>query len=404
MSPAGGNGSNSMTKRLLLLLFLLLCASSSNAQTFPITIHTDGAPGLQRTVYNSADEFPLGSGQVHWKGRFETEPAHAVHIECWYDAYGEHINQPWTWKCQLQAYKFAGIVEFVTADLIAGITWDGPVAPPFAGDPNSLLVVPFHITLDPMVGYRRGDWEPPHGFNPHGWSPVRIQARVRFPDGTHYDPESMFTVWSNVDPNAPIFQLTSSRGLNMVAAVDAMQVPGDRGPWGYWLIDFRNQIPLQPINADWWLDPLAYGYANNEALNSRCSLEARKDVDLHHGIGGTSITPGWLKPAELGQGKHNVVHFLKCSTGAGVTDSAGVVFQPNEELTILAKIDVTVGDVPPPPPPPLNPWQTLFYQPPWWVAKCVDPSGIQAAGHCWPFGMEAICHNADCTWTPIILP
>lgn len=320
------------------LIGAVLLSVSLSAQSIPI--HGGG-------IYASPDDWVKKSeegGQAHWQGLGMTEMAHAVHLECDYPKYGELDGSPFTWTCQVQAFHFPGVVQSIGGDLVAGISWDDGIAPPFAGDPMGLKIVRFHVTFDPQIGWRQGYFDAPHGFNPHGPSPVKLTARVVFEDGTIADPYRWFPVYSVYDLTQAERPLPELQGWGDRAG-QSLNTPGDAlNAWGDQLIMIRNRRPVQPITSVWPLDLVAFGYGI--AGDPHCALRAFKDMDLHHGVTGVEVSTDRYDPAELGPGSHTVTWIFRCDTGEGTPGK----FQPNEHEQVLLKTTVMVAGEPPPPP------------------------------------------------------
>jgi hypothetical protein len=357
-------------------LFALQHAVVADAQV----IH--GHP--QKAAYGSPAEYPFLEFQGHWEPgsgmAFSTDPllsealAHS-HVGCDWPIYAELTNAPITLACRQILFHTAGYVEILQADLESALSWDAP--PTFQGDPMGVVTNFFHLTLDPLVGYRNGYWQCPYGMNPHGWTCLSAVIRTRYNTGALMDMRGSVPVWSNVDPTvAEIPEPIPMLLRNEVSAVSPAD-PAGAGIWGAVRIEVRNLIPLAPIDHPWTLHVEAYNYANRPELPNG-QLFACWDMDLHNGIACVRpITPTSdpsgegvdvvLDPSTQAAGAHKVALVWAEATGDG-----NAVFAPQEELSGLLVLPVTVGTAVPPPPPTVNPWQPLTD--PGQLIVCTDPA------------------------------
>lgn len=320
-----------MMKRVRLFvvgtLVSVLC-SIGNAQIVPVD-YASPADWVKRSEEG---------GQAHWQGAGMPEMAHAVHHECDYPKYGRLNGTPFTWDCQIQLFKFPGVVTSIGGDLVSAIEWVDGIAPPFAGDPLGLKIVHFRVTFDPWIGWRQGYFDAPHGFNTHGPSPVKLTSHVVFEDGTIADPYRWFPVYSVYDLTSPERPMPELQGWGDRAG-QSLNTPGDLlNTWGDQLIMVRSQLPREPIRTVVPVDVVAFGYGIQG--DPHCNLTARKDMDLHHGVNGTEVSWWKLDPAELGPGTHTYTWIFRCDTGEGTPGK----FQPNEHEQVLLKTTVMVAD------------------------------------------------------------
>lgn len=380
---------------------LVALGTSARAQSIPLHGAPQGVTSC--TIPTSVTPHTIGTGlcpfisfQTHWKpgdGSPVADPpdtlvhnlAHS-HIECNLPHLGE-INAPFTVPCQFQAFHLAGKIALsYSGGLVTSFTVDDPTHWPVIGDPAGVVVVPFHLTIDPTKFVETDKVQA------HGWANIWFGVRTYVDNGDTYDTQIFFTIWSTQDLTAA--PLPEGEGTRIMLAARSTAVSArdtSIGSWGSHLMEVRDiAMPLfAPFSKPITFDTLSYTYSGEDfAFETEYHLIC--DNDYHHGLAGveqtfiTATIPvsgeqfnhDFLDPLKISQstqpsgfppGVHRCTLTWTESTpdGVAVPSERGGLIAAGETLISLISWDTAIGPspigctpetcnltTPPPPPPP----------------------------------------------------
>jgi hypothetical protein len=328
------------------------------------------------TAYASPSAYPTISNQCHWRranGAFDaTTPPQIqspsighTHLEFQFPIYGElasDLTVPFT----IMAFHVDGQV-FLNEEFnphVSHWAWDTTdgLKPLMVGDPAGLKMWTGHATFNI---HATQPWAIPD----RGWTDFQATIQTAFTNGSVTVNEIDLPFYSVRTPNE------ETDNAILLRSECRPKGPMDTSGWNFELVDYVGYLPiLSPITSSTPPAPMAatYGYGQGPTGFA----ETRYDLNLHAGIPGIlhesagdngnhqAILPhSPFDPAALlalGSGVHKVATIWGQFTTTGDAD-----FEPNEQVSTLLVLSVTVGtDTPPPPPPPPPPtqvWQLVNF-------------------------------------------
>lgn len=292
-------------RRLLILVAVLLGSASVQAQT-SVTIHNAPQGVTSCTVPASVTVHTIGTGicplisfQAHWNpgdGNPSPDPPNTLihnlahtHVECNLPEEGE-VGGPITIPCRLQAFHLDGqIAEEYDTGQVTSFTVDTPGQWPVVGNPAGVVVVPFHITVDPRNQTRK-DNPAAKIIQDHGWANIVFGVRTFVNNGDTYDTQPQWTIWSMVHPDAtPIAEGEGSR-IQLASKGTAVSARDtSSASWGANLIEFRDWVPMwAPMSGPVAADAFSYTYGPGVTFDTKYQLVCGNDY--HTGNAGVELT------------------------------------------------------------------------------------------------------------------
>jgi hypothetical protein len=321
------------------------------------------------TSYSSPSSWPLISGQCHWRpANNNTDTTNTpqlmspktghTHIELNVPIYGEitgDIIVPFT----IMMFQVDGYIDGLESPYseynnISDIVYDNNPGQYLLGDPNGLKVWTGHFTMH---------------FGPfHGWVKQPIGVHTYFFSSDQTRNRLAIPLYILTDPSLPEYVSdtpSEDKQTNIRCNGGSQRDPAGTGIFGVNIVQYNAYMPiLAPIKtAIPESIPFSYNYGG-AFLFAPGTAMTRFDMDLHHGVSGTFIQSQMVNqgdlstlsspfdPTILGPGTHKVAAIWQQDTGAGIPGST----TPNEQMSALLVVSVTVGDTPPPP---IPVWQTL---------------------------------------------
>jgi hypothetical protein len=301
---------------IALLLFFPRAAQVLQAQV----VHNGSAFGKTTYALDGSD-YPDLSGQCHWMAPGFTDMAH-VHVEQWPPQYAESTGGRFTVRAKITLRQMPGRVIAVWGNGVEDIVWDdtgSSTYPDMIGDPGVDPKTGFGIvkswmatvTYDPIAGDQQGLPMPPHGW----WIPD-LRVRVAFDNGDMFrEALNRFSIWSNIDPSAPITQL-SSTGPDEAGFRIASCTPGSPNDTitdtagqktesvnGSGVVEFPDQVEVgkllfqpQSVLSTIHGRPYNYGFTNCNEWHQRVFVNR----DLHHNIPGFMLEDRFIRRNDSG--------------------------------------------------------------------------------------------------------
>lgn len=334
-----------------LLALLVLVAAPVAAQ--PIHGHP------QKAAYGSPAEWPTVSAQGHWL--INGDLAH-LHVDLTCPLYAE-VHEGDTVTCQFAVvlHHFPGRVS----DAAAGWTglfgyahtvrWDATGSetfPVMIGDPTGDRTFTGSLTIETKIGIT-------------GWWPIQLDVAGLFDNGDQIrvrHTECLWVITPGVTGNGQASPFVESHATFFQAARP------ERG-WGDTQTGLLTYLPLAPISVPWPVLVNGLQYRDNGAIPLgpfHGTLEQRVDLDLHHGIPGTTIYGPVTDPLNVvvafnpavGNGLHKYALFWNAPIEEQLASSLIVnlvTVDPNAP-PIAPDLTPTPPPPPPPPPPPVESW------------------------------------------------
>lgn len=362
-----------MFKLRLTLLAMVLCVAvpvSAQPLAFP-PIPIQGHP--EKAAYNSPAECLTVETQGQWN------PAQKVVLPGNPDGVLGHFHLH---RCIYEDGEFSGPIRinfvaviFATSGHLVGLTgnhmrdvvWDetGTSTMPATaiGDPLGVVTKTGHYTFDPTMDSTNGRDTNNflYGAPKHGWALETAVLTGQYDNGDFQTVTKQSRYWSMLDPSAPLTAFSGDGAVTLKTAI-FMNIPRDKAkggdavsaesPFGACNIDFRNSIPLGPIDHDLvGLFPSSnYNYGGDTSGELGVSAlagfaDVRWDPDLHHGNPGTPAGGFFIRG--LTAGAHRLA-FTWTST-SGPTGTSRVT--SNETLGCVLVVPVTVAPTLVPNPP-----------------------------------------------------
>lgn len=272
-------------RRLWLALGCVLLPALARAQPVPLHGAPQGVTACtipdQIVLHTIGTGFcPFVSTQFHWKVP-QVNIAH-THIECNLPHLGE-VAGPFTVPCRFQLFHTAGKLSLIySGGLVSRFAFDAPGQTfPIVGNPAGVVIVPFHLTIDPTIDVAT------QYVQPHGWFNVMFAERTNYDDGSQVDGQMFFTGWSMRDPSAP--SKPEGEGTRIMLAAKA-SVAGYI--FGAHLMEVRTpMLPLwAPLAAPVKYLDSSYSYGSNTALTADDGLYLNVyDNDYHNGVDGQVV-------------------------------------------------------------------------------------------------------------------
>lgn len=377
---------------LILLVSLAALLPTLHAQpalmsTTNLTVH--GHPQL--ALYTTPADWLNPSSQCHWMQQH-------VHIEPEIPDYAE-ITGPFATGATLVLFNTTGHLSgfWSPRGHIRDVVWDdtGSATPP---DMRGVLgaVKKWHVRFvyDPTL---HNAVEPPT--TPHGWFLAQLSARAYFDNGDSMTGTAVRSVFSMLDPTKPeSYPSDEGRVTGTFCAMNSLRRP-ELSPYGTQMgsviAEFNDMLPLLPIGAPWATRAFPYNYEMLQGVPGTYrfpngTFELRRDLDLHMGIPGVTLssgtfdgmtnfhpTPVVIEPAVLGSGSHRYANIWDQPDGLGQSVTALTVFTVKVGPNVPAPTTCTDPKAtnfggplpcvfppppPPPPPPPVDRWVTVTTQ------------------------------------------